>query len=1591
MQVRNLNEFVTFRIGHTEDTERQKKWQEKIFGESYNIKQHISHLTKFATETGTQIFYEFLQNANDAKAESVSFFIDEGNLLVVNTGLPFYSDKHATNKPTDKKGQLYALLTKGDKFEDSESDGKYGQGAKLLYNLLLDTDQRAEEALYDTIATQLKGPILFSWSNPDSFEHFRYSTLNDLYFTGDCDNEKIPLLCKIINTSYPAFLGETSNGKVLFSKGELKKCLDFLEKCKLPPFARSGALLYIPLGKNQHRELLGLLQGDLKTGMSGALCHLKHLKTIEINDEHLKKANFEIIDFDFFTLGLPEQQTSTDFYNFYARYPITATKYGLNLIIDSQKYGITSARQHIETDEDSKKSLAQISEAIVKHINKIGQGKDKNIAQLITLIRCVLSSKPRGIDSLNIKKLFHDDLLEAIKRNLPTTENTIGNTDNAFVKKTKMPINLKELGINWHFLHEKLADCEIGKLGIKEANIIKILREANQSALTQWIRGLNNAQYDSLLSEIESQATPQDITDLRFVRANDHSVYSPKELGSAPDKILLYPEIKELYETLGRFKIVCSDKMVAEHQLLAGKPNYETLISLVNEKGNRGQTSDKWNIVKCLKKNGVDKKQIRDINIFYNINNETHCLSQLCAGEIRLASGIIDQFKLRADQYSDDLKDYLMQPNEMWAYLTKDKPSWDKYIKPYFHKIKYDALMSDIQTLYARAGNTGQIPSDCAWIKTQSGNYCTPNEVYFNSNISKNLNEREYEILCDFVQSNTKLETTPFDNIDIVKNIFFTILPHISNEALAKHWVRNETSITEAQLNILLKIQGSRSSFLETYIIKQNILSYSIRRKETNEKQYTCQHEDINAFLARTKSQRYFLLPPKLLPHFETDSSLQQANDDFTLNLIATYGSEHCFIRLVEVANDNIKQYFLNEMPSFELSKQIVTANLRKIFELYTQKNWVEIFREKILLNDNPISRYDYNHQVTVSYGDKKATFNLADLMPKHGKDAEAIEQAKSFLGSNRITYTNLFDTKPFPKDKIMEALSSRGIKNTEQLCFLWAYKKSSDGANTNLNNFSLQYLANAEKALLDSLCQHKLTFFAEFTLPQNCFNPTKHIADTPDALTLESERLPPFVTDWIANKKAHKDFLIQAGLSNANSPIIKIRRALLDEEELSIPPGLLYLYLHNTLIWANRQGFNAIERGSYRYTSLQKIILILAKHSKQKTSHCLYLNEDLTLRLAACTEPMYHTTASISEEESHIWKDAILYLKPKVAIIDAPHDPEIGKYFGTLVELKSEFDETEAQKAQEWDNEHYKAWKSNEAKGYQIYATKTEVPFKFQLTNTSFAKTYNTGTANRLGKKIYAFFDQNNPFKFLMDNQDPLFPHDKEMLIALVNRTFPNSNGSSQGENEGGSGNVSISEDKKDVIEKIASSLDVKTLEDILSGKLKPSKDEDEESSASELIGRIGEELAMKWLESRGLKPEHVAVTKGQKEYDILVRDDKTGQKRYIDAKTSTKSVVSNDRSVPLHIHSAAMRLLEAEPNCNYYIIRISLKDIGIDHWNEELKTQFKYSGPERKLSAGLIQEIKKKVDAFWQKKENQGLFGRTTKEFRLNMPKVS
>lgn len=168
---------------------------------------------------------------------------------------------------------------------------------------------------------------------------------------------------------------------------------------------------------------------------------------------------------------------------------------------------------------------------------------------------------------------------------------------------------------------------------------------------------------------------------------------------------------------------------------------------------------------------------------------------------------------------------------------------------------------------------------------------------------------------------------------------------------------------------------------------------------------------------------------------------------------------------------------------------------------------------------------------------------------------------------------------------------------------------------------------------------------------------------------------------------------------------------------------------------------------------------------------------------------------------------------------------------------------------------------------------------------------------------------------------------------------------------------------------------------------RLREMKEKEEESTASKLIGRIGEELAMKWLEWKNLNPEYVAET--TKEYDIFVPNDEKETPQYIDVKTTIKSVIENDASVPLHIHKYAMWFLEAETDRNYYIVRISLGDLDIANWNSELKDKHNFKGEDRKLTEATIDDIQIRVNEFWDNSENRSLFDEKVKKFKLTIPK--
>ena len=218
MNVRDLSQYITKLCGketlHLLGTNKELLLQ-KIYGPDPSrdqVKSVISDAASFASNAEEQLFYEFVQNAYDASADSLFFFADEQYLVVLNNGEPFYTDFDIFDSETIRDGQLYNFLAKGKslKRNDNTKLGKYGQGSKLLYTLLTDVSESEEneELLIKTLYDEKKGPCLISWNNRNQLANLLQKPTQWTPAEGDNYKENI-LFAKILMSYYPIAPGQS--------------------------------------------------------------------------------------------------------------------------------------------------------------------------------------------------------------------------------------------------------------------------------------------------------------------------------------------------------------------------------------------------------------------------------------------------------------------------------------------------------------------------------------------------------------------------------------------------------------------------------------------------------------------------------------------------------------------------------------------------------------------------------------------------------------------------------------------------------------------------------------------------------------------------------------------------------------------------------------------------------------------------------------------------------------------------------------------------------------------------------------------------------------------------------------------------------------------------------------------------------------------------------------------------------------------------------------------------------------------------------------------------------------------------------------
>lgn len=406
MDVRDLSQYIIKLCGReTLDqlgTNKELLLQ-KIFGQDPSkdqVKAIISDAASFASNAEEQLFYEFVQNAYDANADSLFFYANEKYLIVLNNGEPFYTDFDIFETEEIREGQLYNFLAKGKSLKRGSDNklGKYGQGSKLLYTLLTDVSENKgnEDLLIDTIFNDKKGPYLISWYNRNQLANLLQNQGEWNPSQGD-DYKNNILFAKILMCYYPIAPGREEDW---FSKEEALQAIRAFDTLVDPRrnlnFLNRGTALIIPLGKGKYERITSKENMErVKTRLGGFAsitkdqeCNKgKKLDHINVIGEEIEQHEVESVFVDFeaegnlfhYQFAFNPVFAEINYVNLFKGLPILETKLQLGFIIDSDKFEVDSSRQRISDKDKTKDQLIRAFSKLITELRAIKKTSPEKI------------------------------------------------------------------------------------------------------------------------------------------------------------------------------------------------------------------------------------------------------------------------------------------------------------------------------------------------------------------------------------------------------------------------------------------------------------------------------------------------------------------------------------------------------------------------------------------------------------------------------------------------------------------------------------------------------------------------------------------------------------------------------------------------------------------------------------------------------------------------------------------------------------------------------------------------------------------------------------------------------------------------------------------------------------------------------------------------------------------------------------------------------------------------------------------------------------------------------------------------------------
>ena len=1165
MKIRDLRQYISEITGKEYSVSNLGTHREPLLvyiaGQYQNVDQvkgFIKSSSSFATNAEEQLFYEFVQNAYDAKADSLYFFANDKYLVVLNNGEPFYTDFDILSD-NKSNGQLFNFLAKGksDKIGDDEQMGQYGQGSKLLYTLITDSSdgqltdaELLEEAVYDN----KKGPYLISWNSKDQLTNLLYSE-QDWELSQADDYKNNILFAKILYSYYPIAPGQELS---LFSNKEASEVIAVFDKLVDPrrnlQYMNKGTALIIPLGKGKAAKIndkTNIAKVRTRLGGFSALtadqkANCTKLKHIFVLNEEIEQADVVSVFWQKmigkknqkFHLAFNPIFAQDGYVNFFKGLPILTTRHHLGFIIDSQLFQTDDSRQRLTHTDTIERQLTDIFTELVSRLKVMKSNEpDKFDKVYDAIMACRIKNDE---DSSFIMRPFNAILKPFLQDNVRTDGGKYLNQSNVFLSATKynFDIPLSALGVKSKSWVDPTIKKALSYMGISlgSLDLQTVIANAVTIQLQKWIKDMSDKDYAAFQAHCYALTQQKVLQNIKLFRSDKKNLYSYNELISNSSIYYGFGDVS--FNGLEHLPVNFSGNAPYDYaQILFTK--IQSHLSELRASNILKDTAG--NLLIYISQKRFDlKESILGLQLFENRQGNLCAMNDLFA-EVPANSCLFDDFQV-CGYLPDSIKKsgWMLNPNKdaskAWEWVTE-------HIKALIKVDGWDTMASryidDLRSFYNLVPKEKN-PSYISGLYFNASEMPTTDVHSMVKNWGK-LNEGDYEILQRI-----------FSTVKFLPYQFYKKLgtaPFNLNKLGISDLLEDGKQVNKEQLVVISKLEDN---FLKKYYLKETSGEYQVYSLDGGQNYVNELDKALETTLA---NNGFHHIPESAQAIFygcavSMDYNLAN-NTQLMLSIIQQFDANALIgiFPLVEKSNDSVLSSYYSRLPELPINSKLDEKNIKwRIIDVATKRSNSNGHLKKIVFSkirhnnsrladeivDETVMVADHKYDIYSLDGDYKASNGQISSFLECLPDGKQQFFKNEFYNDKQTT----IHAQTVYSDICQQSLTLEQLR----FCLDYALTNKLEGV-----KFSTVPSVN-NIAVLDMVDANKFKGFDKYYTLAG-FNNVNQVYAGSDIL-LDKEKMPKEIYSWLEN---HKDghFLFNT-LRTAGENLMVYRRSVKDKKRHS-------------------------------------------------------------------------------------------------------------------------------------------------------------------------------------------------------------------------------------------------------------------------------------------------------------------------------------------------------------------------------------------------------------------------------------------------------